>query len=122
MRSGPPVPLLDGWPGRRPSGRPLEARSNSGPREMITTLLRKEWRTESGLQPGSYAHLTRTLHEYLLRRPILSAGAALLLRPPQRTAVGTPASSSVRGASAAFGLVRLATAFLDNPGQARVRP
>ena len=104
-----------------PSGRPLEARSNSGPREMITTLLRKKWRTESGLQPGSYAPLTRTIHEYLLRRPILSAGAPLLPRPPRCTAVGTPASASVRGAAAAFGLVRLATAFLDDPGQARAR-
>src|SRR5207244_6511236 len=39
--------------------------------------------------------LTRVIHGYLLRRPILSPGAALLLQPPRRTAVSTPASSSV---------------------------
>ena len=33
--------------------------------------------------------------------------------------MGTPASSSVRGATAAFGLDRLATEFLDNPGLVR---
>src|SRR5207249_5117529 len=39
--------------------------------------------------------LTRVIHGYLLRRPILSPGAALLLQPPRRTAASTPASSSV---------------------------
>ena len=36
--------------------------------------------------------LARTIHEYLLRRPILSPGGAFLVRPPRRTA-GTPASA-----------------------------
>ena len=36
--------------------------------------------------------LTRTIHEYLFRRPILSPGGAFLVRPPRRTA-STPASA-----------------------------
>jgi len=32
------------------------------------------------------SHLARTIHEYLLRRPILSPGGAFLVRPPRRTA------------------------------------
>ena len=36
--------------------------------------------------------LTRTLHESLLRRPILSPGGAVLARPPRRTP-STPASA-----------------------------
>src|SRR5438105_11249840 len=39
--------------------------------------------------------LARMLREYLLRRPILSPGAAFLVRSPQRTAEGTPASPSL---------------------------
>ncbi|MGZ8384289.1 MAG: hypothetical protein ACXWWE_09800, partial [Nitrospira sp.] len=38
------------------------------------------------------ASLARTIHEYLLRRPILSLSWAFLLRPPGQT-VGTPASA-----------------------------
>mgnify|MGYP001611775358 CR=1 len=47
--------------------------------------------------------LTRTIHECLLRRPILSPGEAVLVRP------------HVRVASAGFRLERLATAFMNNP-------
>src|SRR2546426_12296984 len=39
--------------------------------------------------------VARTIQEYLLRRPILSAGGAFLVRPPRRTAAGTPVSSSL---------------------------
>jgi hypothetical protein len=38
--------------------------------------------------------LARTIHEYLLQRPILSPGAAFLVRSPRRTA-STPASPSL---------------------------
>jgi len=37
--------------------------------------------------------LARTIHESLLRRPILSPGEAVLVRPSRRTA-STPASAS----------------------------
>ncbi len=37
--------------------------------------------------------LARTIHEYLLRRPILSPSGAVLVRPPRRTAC-TPALAS----------------------------
>jgi len=37
--------------------------------------------------------LTRTIHEYLLRRPILSPGEAVLVQPSRRTP-STPASAS----------------------------
>jgi hypothetical protein len=36
--------------------------------------------------------LARTIHEYLLRHPILSPGGAFLVRPPRRTA-STPTSA-----------------------------
>jgi hypothetical protein len=38
--------------------------------------------------------LARTIHKYLLRRPILLPGGAFLVRPPQRTA-STPTSASL---------------------------
>jgi hypothetical protein len=38
--------------------------------------------------------LARTIHEYLLRRPILLPGGAFLVRPPRRTA-STPTSASL---------------------------
>ena len=41
-----------------------------------------------------HASLTRTIHEYLLRRPILSSGGAVLVRLPRRTA-STPVSASL---------------------------
>ena len=47
------------------------------------------------LDPLRRELLARIPHAYLLRRPMLSPGAAFLARPPQRTAVGTPASSSL---------------------------
>ena len=34
---------------------------------------------------GVYLDLTWTIHEYLLRRPILSSGEAFFVRPPRRT-------------------------------------
>src|SRR5207253_10104405 len=39
--------------------------------------------------------LARIIHGHLLRQPILSPGAAFLVRPPRRTTVGTPASFSL---------------------------
>jgi hypothetical protein len=59
--------------------------------------------------------LARTIHEYLLRRPILSPGGAFLVRPPRRTG-STPRQPYLREAPAGFGLERLATAFMNNPG------
>ena len=42
--------------------------------------------------PGLPVHLDLawTIHEYLLRRPILSPGGAVLVRPPRRTARTPP--------------------------------
>jgi hypothetical protein len=40
--------------------------------------------------------LTRTIHEYLLLRPIFSPGGAFLLRPPRRTASTPPSASLAR--------------------------
>ncbi len=40
--------------------------------------------------------LARTIHEYLLRRPILSSGEDFLVRPPRRTASTPPAASGAR--------------------------
>jgi hypothetical protein len=40
--------------------------------------------------------LTRTIHEYLLRRPIFSPGGAFLVRPPRRTASTPPSASLAR--------------------------
>jgi hypothetical protein len=66
--------------------------------------------------------LTRPIHEYLLRRPILSPGEAVLVRPPRahRLALKYAVPSTncrpyVRAASAGFRLERLATAFINNP-------
>ena len=47
-----------------------------------------------GIMMLRVALLARTIHEYLLRRPILSPGVAFLVRPPRRTA-STPASASL---------------------------
>ena len=45
------------------------------------------------VEVSKFCHfLARTIHEYLLRRPILSPGGAFLVRPPRRTA-DTPASA-----------------------------
>ena len=41
----------------------------------------------------------------LLRQPILLLGADVLVRPPRRIAVNTPASSSLRAPAASFGLL-----------------
>src|SRR2546428_3911740 len=46
--------------------------------------------TDAGTKLSS--NLARTIHEYLLRRPILSPGGAFLVRPPRRT-VSTPTSA-----------------------------
>src|SRR5207245_7988321 len=62
----------------------------------------------TALQPHGRI-LTRIIPKCLLRRPMLSPGAAVLDRPPRRTAAGTPASSSLRAATAGFGLSRLVT-------------
>lgn len=40
--------------------------------------------------------LTRTIHEYLLRRPIFSPGGAFLVRSPRRTASTPPSASLAR--------------------------
>jgi hypothetical protein len=61
------------------------------------------------------ASLTQTIHEYLLRRPIPSPGGAFLVRPPRRTA-STPTSALLARSPASFGLERLETAFMNNPG------
>jgi hypothetical protein len=42
------------------------------------------------------SHLARTIHEYLLRRPILSPGGAFLVRPPRRTASTPPSALLAR--------------------------
>ena len=62
------------------------------------------------------AMLARTIHESLLRRPILSPGGAFLVRSPRRTARVRLRRSHLREAPAGFGLSRLATAFMNNPG------
>src|SRR5688572_6345038 len=41
--------------------------------------------TQSRAIPIQCAHLARTIHAYLLRRPILSPGRVFLVRPPRRT-------------------------------------
>ncbi|HKQ34548.1 MAG TPA: hypothetical protein VJT11_04505, partial [Nitrospiraceae bacterium] len=60
--------------------------------------------------------LVRTIHEYLIQRPIVLHGEAFLPQSPRRTA-GTPASATVREATAGFGLERLATVCMNNPGE-----
>ena len=42
------------------------------------------------------SHLARTIHQYLLRRPILSPGGAFLVRPPRRTARTPPLALRAR--------------------------
>ena len=55
---------------------------------------------------------------HLLRQPILSPGAGVLTRPPQRIAANTPASSSLRAPAAGVGLTCLATMLMNDPGSA----
>ena len=50
-----------------------------------------------------------------LRQPILSPGADVLTRPPQRIAANTPASSSLQAPTAGIGLSCLATMLMNNP-------
>ena len=66
-------------------------------------------------RPAQY--LAWTISEYLLRRPILSTDVAFLGWSPQRTAAGRLRRPPLREAPAAFGLSRLATAFINSPGQ-----
>jgi hypothetical protein len=47
---------------------------------------------------------------------ILSLGTMVLARPPQRIAANTPAASSRASHHSGFGLERLATAVMNNPG------
>ena len=53
---------------------------------------------------------------HLLRQPILLLGADVLVRPPRRIAVNTPASSSLRAPAASFGLDCLVTMSMTYPG------
>ena len=53
---------------------------------------------------------------HLLRQPILLLGADVLVRPPRRIAVNTPASSSLRAPAASFGLDCLVTMSMTSPG------
>src|SRR3989449_9042880 len=46
-------------------------------------------------RPERRRGLTWVIHEYLLRQPILSPGAAVLAQSPRRTAESTPASPSL---------------------------
>ena len=46
--------------------------------------------------PRARPFLTRTIHEYLLRRPVLSSGEDFLVRPPRRTARTPSAASRAR--------------------------
>src|SRR6266571_5096519 len=46
-------------------------------------------------RPERRRGLTWVIHEYLLRQPILSSGAAVLAQSPRRTAESTPASPSL---------------------------
>ena len=55
---------------------------------------------------------------HLLRQPILSPGAGVLARPPQRIAANTPASASLRAPAAGIGLSCLATMLMNDPGSA----
>ena len=55
---------------------------------------------------------------HLLRQPILSPGAGVLTRPPQRIAANTPASSSLQAPTAGIGLSCLATTPMNNPDSA----
>lgn len=55
---------------------------------------------------------------HLLRQPILSLGADVLVRPPRRIAVNTPTSSSLRAPAASFGLDCLVTMSMTYPGLA----
>ena len=59
--------------------------------------------------------LARTIYEYLLRHPILSPGGVFSfgLLDGLHVRVRRP---YVREAPAGFGLERLATAFMNNPG------
>jgi hypothetical protein len=59
--------------------------------------------------------LARTIHEYLLRRPILSPGSAFLARRPRRLQVFL-CRPRLREAPPGIGLKRLAMAFMNNPG------
>ena len=58
---------------------------------------------------------------HLLRQPILSPGAAVLTRPPQRIAANTPASSSLLAPAANIGLSCLPTMLMNDPGPAPAR-
>ena len=49
-------------------------------------------------------------------RPILLPGKAFLVQSPRRTASTPPADLRARSPGEAFGLERLAAAFMNNPG------
>ena len=70
--------------------------------------------------------LARIVHEYLLRQPMLSPGWAFLVLPPRRTIDPLQIEEQrvplhlrrphLREGQAGFGLSRLATTFMNNPG------
>ena len=88
-----------------PSGRPLEARSNPGPREMTAAIVRKDGRHRIRL----IARLPRALKK--------GTGALRSLSPfdSQSEEPSDPLQHGAMGAPA-FGLDRLATAFVDRLG------
>jgi len=59
--------------------------------------------------------LTRTFHQYLLRRPILSPDEAFLVRPPRRTA-STPPLASLARSPRGLQSRTSPTAFMNNTG------
>jgi hypothetical protein len=92
---------------------------NTEDRKTVSERGHREW-----------TDLTRTIHEHLLQRPILSPGGAFLVRSSRRTASTHASPSRARsprkGRALArlggrvtwtgFGLSRFATAFMKNPG------
>jgi hypothetical protein len=92
---------------------------NTEDRKTVSERGHREW-----------TDLTRTIHEHLLQRPILSPGGLFsfglldgpqvrLRRPHVREAHGRGAPWRAWGGRvkwAGFGLSRFATAFMDNPG------
>jgi hypothetical protein len=65
------------------------------------------------------SYLTRTIHEYPLGRPIFSPGGAVLASLLDGLHIRFR-RSYVREAPAGFGLERLATAFMKNPGYTNI--
>jgi hypothetical protein len=70
---------------------PIESLVGVDPLPTWETYAGRVLETDARLRLASLQ--ARTIHEYLLRRPILSPGEAFLVRPPRRTA-STPASAS----------------------------